>query len=298
MKTLSECFYFKKLEEDSPIAFKSLKEKLKYFHPGFHSTTPEGLNSRLTFMLQCVRPGDTIPVRGVADDLDVNDTKTARNTSFGPPPVCVLRIGDFYHSKIIIRSVDISYDEGLWDLNPEGIGVQPMIATVNCQISFIGGQGLNKPVERLQNALSSNFFGNTEIYDERSIPTSNTDFLKKEFMDKSFLEKLNGLDGSNKLTGDTQNTNTITQGRYIGVGLSPIDYTQIVNNIFDNTSEYFKQYETKYNVFLTKYGKDVTKLLMSPDYRSINDYDIYNTTSTTPGKTIKLFGHYVQFLKK
>ena len=84
--------------------FDKLTEKLKYFHPGFHSTTPEGLNSRLTFMLQCVRPGDTIPIKGVAEDTDVN----ARNTSFGPPPVCVLRIGDFYHSKIIIRDVNIA----------------------------------------------------------------------------------------------------------------------------------------------------------------------------------------------
>jgi hypothetical protein len=35
-------------------------DKIKYFHPGFHSTTPEGLNSRLTFLLQCTRQGPTI----------------------------------------------------------------------------------------------------------------------------------------------------------------------------------------------------------------------------------------------
>jgi hypothetical protein len=35
MKTLSECFYFKKLEEDSPVAFKSLTEKLKYLHDSY-----------------------------------------------------------------------------------------------------------------------------------------------------------------------------------------------------------------------------------------------------------------------
>ncbi|MFO0007388.1 MAG: hypothetical protein ACK559_40360, partial [bacterium] len=99
-------------------ALLTLKEKLKYFHPGFHSTTPEGLNSRLTFMLQCIRPGDTIPIKGIADDADLN----ARNTTFGPPPVCVLRIGDFYHSKVIIRDVNITYDDSPWDLNPEGIG--------------------------------------------------------------------------------------------------------------------------------------------------------------------------------
>jgi hypothetical protein len=164
MKTLSESYYFKKLEETDEFVFKSLKEKLKYFHPGFHSTTPEGLNSRLTFLQQCIRPGDTIPIKGVSDDSDL----PARNTTFGPPPICVLRIGDFYHSKVVIRDINISYEEGTWDLNPEGIGMQPMIASVQLQVNFIGGQGLEKPIERLQNALSSNFYANTEIYDERS----------------------------------------------------------------------------------------------------------------------------------
>ena len=163
MKTLSECHYFKKLEEDSPLQFSSLREKLKYFHPAFHSTTPEGLNSRLTFLLQCLRPGDTIPI--INNKLD----KTARNTTFGPPPICVLRIGDFYHSKVCIKDINISYDDSPWDLNPEGIGIQPMIADVTIQISFLGGQGLEKPVERLQNALSSNFFANISILVKYSI---------------------------------------------------------------------------------------------------------------------------------
>jgi hypothetical protein len=43
-----------------------------------------------------------------------------------------------------------------------------MIANVQLQVNFIGGQGLEKPIEQLQNALSSNFYANTEIYDERS----------------------------------------------------------------------------------------------------------------------------------
>ena len=47
MKVLSECHYFKILEEDSPVQFNSLKEKLRYFHPGFHSTTPSGFKSHV-----------------------------------------------------------------------------------------------------------------------------------------------------------------------------------------------------------------------------------------------------------
>ena len=35
--------------------------------------TPEGLNSRLTFLQQCLRPGNTLPVKGVSDDSDLNN---------------------------------------------------------------------------------------------------------------------------------------------------------------------------------------------------------------------------------
>lgn len=288
MKTLSECHYFKKLEEDSPLQFKSLREKLKYFHPGFHSTTPEGLNSRLTFMLQCVRPGDTIPVKGIADQNDV----AARNTSFGPPPVCVLRIGDFYHSKIIIRDVNISYDEGVWDLNPEGIGVQPMIATVTCSIAFIGGQGLSKPVERLQNALSSNFFGNTEMYDERSIATNQTigGMEAREFT-KSFLESLSQIQQLSPTVDPNAKTNNINES-YIAAGQNGTEliYTKNVEEVFTNTKNYFEKYVSTYDNVVTKYGTEIGTLLLHPDYREINKYDVYTSTSLTPGKTLQLFG--------
>jgi len=292
MKTLSECFYFKKLEENSPLVFKSLKEKLKYFHPGFHSTTPEGLNSRLTFLLQCIRPGDTIPVKGVADDNDLN----ARNTSFGPPPVCILRVGDFYHSKIIIRDVNFTYDENIWDMNPEGIGMQPMIANVSLAIAFIGGQGLSKPIERLQNALSSNFFANTEMYDERSI-SSMDEKQKKEYekFSKEFLTELLELNPQPKQKHQSQNVNKITEGKYIGIldtKNKVLNYTKYINDVFLNTEQYVKSYETLYNKLIPTYGLEIGKLLFHPTYRKINEYDVYTTTSNSPGKVITLFGLY------
>ncbi len=129
---------------------------LKFFHPAFHSITPEGLNSRLTFLQQCTRQGPT------------NIDNAPDNLAFGRPPVCILRLGDFYHTKIVIDSVGISYEPLVWDLNPEGIGVQPMIATVDLSFKMIGGQSMKGPINKLQNAVSFNFFGNTQIYDERA----------------------------------------------------------------------------------------------------------------------------------
>ena len=37
MKTLSECYYFQKLEDTSPVVFKSLKEKLKKIAKAIYS---------------------------------------------------------------------------------------------------------------------------------------------------------------------------------------------------------------------------------------------------------------------
>lgn len=166
-KLLAEQNYFKHLEDHEEFVYASLKRKIKHFHPSFHSMTPEGLNSRLTFLLQCGRPGRTIPVVS-SDGESLDDTTAANNTAFGAPPICVLRIGDFYHTKIAIDNVSLTYEPLIFDLNPEGIGVQPMIANVQMNFKFIGGQSLKGPVSKLQNALTHNFFANTEVFDDRA----------------------------------------------------------------------------------------------------------------------------------
>ena len=205
-KLLGESNYFTFLKEQYPFLYQSMRDNLKFFHPGFHSMTPEGLNSRLTFLLQCVRPGKTIPTVTEQGTTIVD----ADNTAFGPPPVCVLRIGDFYHSKVIFDSISYSYDENLLDLNPEGIGVQPMIVSVQTNFKFIGGQGLAGPVSKLQNALSFSYFANTELYDERAQKQSVSDFSSMKSLDEiannfgNFFKKPEGgTDASDGETGET-----------------------------------------------------------------------------------------------
>ena len=158
----NETLYFDQLTDVDPLVFDSFREKIKYFHPAFHSTTPEGLNSRLNFLLQCTRQGPTYESQG------------PNNLAFGRPPVCILRIGDFYNTKIIMDNVNIDYEPLVWDLNPEGIGVQPMIANVTISFKFIGGSSLMGPINKLQNALSFNYFANTQVYDARA------DYISKE----------------------------------------------------------------------------------------------------------------------
>ncbi len=159
-----EYHFFKKLQNEDPIIWSRLTDKLRYFDPAFHSMTPEGFNERLTFLHQCTRQGNTLT-------MSDNNGSTANNLAFGRPPFCILRIGDFYNQMIVIDSININYavSDGLsWDLNHEGIGVQPMLATISINFKFVGGGDMTGPVRRLQNAMSFNYYANTSLYDNRA----------------------------------------------------------------------------------------------------------------------------------
>ena len=173
----TEAEYFKELEKEHPLYYTNLIKKFKYFSPAFHSISPEGYNARLTFLQQCTRQGHTISA------TDLNFAKTAGNLAFGRMPVCVLRIGDFLNTKILINSLSINFGANgnpQWDLNPEGIGVQPMYAKVQMGITILGGQSLDGPINRLQNAVSFNYYANTGVYDDRA-DRINSKMAKKVF---------------------------------------------------------------------------------------------------------------------
>ena len=159
-----EYHFYKQYMEEHPFVFDKLQEKIKYFNPAFHSMTPEGFNARLTFLQQCTRQGNTKTM----SDMGGN---TANNLAFGRPPYCVLRLGDFYNQMIVIDNVSFDYDVsgGLqWDMNTEGNGLQPMLCKVNISFKFIGGGDITGPVQRLQNAMSFNYYANTSFYDNRA----------------------------------------------------------------------------------------------------------------------------------
>ena len=166
----TEVNFFERMKENDPFIFDKIRDKIKYFHPAFHSTTPEGLNSRLTFLLQCTKAGKT----------NLNDNP--KNLAFGRQPVCILRVGDFYNTKIMMDNVSFDFEPLVWDLNPEGIGVQPMIANVTISFKFIGASSLYGPINKLQNALSFNYFANAQVYDPRAdyivYKTANFDMTK------------------------------------------------------------------------------------------------------------------------
>jgi len=240
-KLLSECNYFEMLKNNDPFVYDGIKKKFKHFQPAFHAITPEGLNARLTFLQQCMRPGDTIPTvtKTGAGTLSLN-YQDAFNSAFGSPPVLVLRIGDFFNTKIIPESLAIKFDkDGLFDINPEGIGIQPMYATITLSFKFIGGSGLAGPISKLQNALSFNYYANTEMYDERA---EESDFSLKNY-DAEFYEaaKLNTkTEPENKLVNNIGDTfgSVISSTNNNGNVSGTISYEKIMKNIITVVKTY------------------------------------------------------------
>jgi hypothetical protein len=184
--------------EDWEIPFKksiteidnSILEGYEYrdsFRPAYHSQTPYDFHNRLTFLNQLVRPGKTI----------VGGENYGKNSIFGKMPICVLRLGDFLHTKIAITTIDITYEQ-TYDLNPEGHGVQPMIANVSMNFHVLGGQSMQTAVDVLQRAVDTNFYANS---------TFKNNLTNDSFNSKSLTEAQNkettqvGINSKNKYRG-------------------------------------------------------------------------------------------------
>jgi hypothetical protein len=215
-----------------------------------------------------MRPGDTIPtVKQVTPNSDPElQYNNATNTSFGAPPVLVLRIGDFYNTKIIPNSLSLSY-EGL-DLNPEGIGVQPMIATINLSFTFVGGSGLKESVDKLQNALTFNYYANTEIYDDRA---DVTDLESSRVLDQIFLAgqtpppipgtnntPSNSGQNNNSAIGNVVSSSTDTSGVTTGV----ISYSAFMDRVVSETQTYFTNVVNKSKETVNQYNNAVRQQWM------------------------------------
>jgi hypothetical protein len=289
---LSECDYFETIKEETPMVFDNLRDKLKFFHPTFHSTTPEGLNSRLTFLQQCMRPGDTIPtikqVDGNATVLEYND---AFNTAFGAPPVLVLRVGDFYNTKIIPTTLNLTYEN--LDLNPEGIGIQPMIANVTMNFNFVGGQGLQSAIDKLQNALTFNFYANTEMYDDRSDVTDESyQVIDKEFLD-SIVSPPVALNQTEPNNGKSnQNTvGTIVKKEINEFETGTISYTDIMETLKTETQTYFQSVVNKTKELTIQYNNAARQQWML--YRNYTN----GKFGVSASENVKLFGKPSQFEK-
>ena len=270
---IDESSYFDYVDANYPNYFSTISSKIKYFQPGYHSTTPEGLNTRLTFLNQCLRQGPSIYDKNTTKD-GVEKGIQPQNLSFGRPPVCILRIGDFFYTKVVINSLSIAYDGagGLqWDLNPEGIGVQPMTAKVSLSVDLIGGHSLVGPINRLQNALSFNYYANTEMYDPRADSINKStgqivDGIKLGEKKKSAGVDLNKLTQSLKSEGIIDQKNDSKTGDNSSTNSkSEITISSDKSNVIVNTKN-----DTKVKIYISEKGnfKMVTNINQTEDSKT------------------------------
>lgn len=147
-----------KITDKTMKGFESMKKMT--FSPVFHSQTPEDFHRRLTFLHQCTRQGNAVVNKSTTDA----GISVPKNSVFGRPPICVLRLGDMFHSKVIIETVDFDYTDSIWDMNPEGMGMQFMIANIDISMKIIGGQSLKGAIDVIQNAESFNYYANSTYY--------------------------------------------------------------------------------------------------------------------------------------
>lgn len=164
------------IKDNSKNTFHSGREAIEnnIFQNVYYSQTPESFHRRLTFLQQCTRQGRNI------------DTTNKNNSVFGRPPICVLRYGDFIHSKIVITSISFNYsNDNIWDLNPEGMGVQPMLADIDISFTFIGGQSMESPLSKIQNASTFNYYANSTFYGDGTYATpKNEEIEEKKYRQK------------------------------------------------------------------------------------------------------------------
>jgi len=267
----TECDYFEVIKQTDPMIYDTIKDRIKYFNPAFHSMTPEGLNSRLTFLHQCTRPGQTIPIIGPDGRPKYND---ALNTSFGAPPVLVLRVGDFFHTKIIPTTLGLTFEQ--LDINPEGIGIQPMLAKVTMSFNIIGGMGLKEPVQQLQNALSFNYYANTEIYDERATATEDT-----SKRDEYVVNKITGglPPVSSAQVTAINNVQPQKGGNTVGniVDATTMDYTGMYDSLQGKLQEYFKTYYDTLSKTTLDYSYGAALMSIKDKYYTIGELSPYTS---------------------
>lgn len=133
-------------------------------------------------------------------------------------------------------------------MNYEGIGMQPMIANVDIQFSYIGGSSLGGPINELQNALSFNYFANTNLYDNRAkLSKDEEDYLNQRLEEINKQNKAEIDSKQEELSKfklkrglDTSPQNLRSLGAYRGTDkteyVSPINLNKTKEEILNDTN--------------------------------------------------------------
>jgi chaperonin cofactor prefoldin len=272
---LNEFLYFKRLSQEDPIFVDTLKEKITYFDPAFHSISPVGFNNRLNFLEQCARQGPSINNTQSGNNI----VASASNLAFGRPPISVLRIGDFYHTRIAIETLDISYEPFIWDTNPEGIGVQPMICDVSITFKYLGGSSLSGPITQLQNAISNNYFANVEVHTSQALKA----FDRFKYPPGVNGETISDVETSSFLAAAASNQNLVFNGN-VGSQIPQTDPSSTGDNNKPSEQDKINQNKPTTDGLYTK--KDENKISVTNKCKLCPTGSVFTYTPDIPIKWV------------
>ncbi len=105
---------------DTVERLKNMKEKL-LFQPTFFSGDKYDFRERLRFIQKSTKPAKNLVGRGFA---------------FTRPPLCHLRLGDWFNHDIIINTVSYNYENSPWTFDRDG-KVQPMIVSIQMNFNIV-----------------------------------------------------------------------------------------------------------------------------------------------------------------
>jgi len=159
-----------------------------------------------------------------------------------------------------------------------------MIAKINFTFNFVGGQGLKSAVDKLQNALTFNFYANTEIYDDRADATDDS----YKILDQQFIKAL-GIEVPPPVVSDIPTgAQTLSNAETIGKVLTTeiganettgtIEYKSFMVQMVGSTQNYFTTVINKNKDVLKQYNNAVRQLI-SYNRNYVDGQFYYNTTS-------------------
>jgi len=116
------------------------------FQPAFFSGNLVDFKRKMEFLAKMTRPANNTSSDGF---------------SFTKPPVCHMRLGDWFNHDIIVNSVSYDYSSAPWTLDDNGMN-QPMWASVTVSFNIIGPAGESGGVP-LTSTDREGYFGNKTI---------------------------------------------------------------------------------------------------------------------------------------
>jgi hypothetical protein len=178
-----------------------------------------------------------------------------------------------------------------------------MIASVSLSFDFIGGSGLKEPINRLQNALSFNYYANTEMYDERAEATEDTSEIDNKLyaqIQENQKVKTQGVVNQNNPGGTYIGAVVSTEVNNTGF-TGTINYQPIIDDTSNKVKNYVFALTNNLQAIATERGwgfmtemNRLNRFYENGTFNS-NNVQIYGSPQNIQGRVDSIFATAVEY---